>query len=79
MRGHSVSKTRVNALVPRIHFFRKMDCRVKPGNDVEKVVTRSKLRVTLACYSCFMPGICMPGIFMLGALPAGLAPIASTS
>jgi hypothetical protein len=29
MRGQSASKTRVNALDPRIHHLRKMDCRVK--------------------------------------------------
>jgi hypothetical protein len=35
MRGHSPSKTGVNALVIRASsFLRKMmDCRVKPGND----------------------------------------------
>jgi len=39
MRGHSASKTRVNALMTRASIFfeeilrRKMDCRVKPGND----------------------------------------------
>jgi hypothetical protein len=42
MRGHSVSKTRVNALatrasIPRVKpegmLSKMMDCRVKPGND----------------------------------------------
>jgi hypothetical protein len=39
MRGHSASKTRVNALVTRASIafakrhLRRMDCRVKPGND----------------------------------------------
>jgi hypothetical protein len=26
----------MRGLDPRIHPFRKMDCRVKPGNDVER-------------------------------------------
>src|SRR5262245_24385262 len=44
MRGHSASKTRVNALVTRASITRVhlrlsvMDCRVKPGNDGEATV-----------------------------------------
>jgi hypothetical protein len=39
MRGHSSSKTGVKALVTRASIIlrRRMDCRVKPGNDVERV------------------------------------------
>jgi hypothetical protein len=37
MRGHSLSKTGVNALMTRASIKKirsnKMDCRVKPGND----------------------------------------------
>jgi hypothetical protein len=37
MRGHSRSKNGVASLAydPRIHFLRKMDCRLKAGNDVK--------------------------------------------
>ena len=36
MRGHSPSKDgRKRPYDPRIHLAKKMDCRVKPGNDRE--------------------------------------------
>jgi hypothetical protein len=60
MRGHGALKTRVNALEragdPRIHLFRKMDCRVKPGNDEERRSKKNGIRsnptARTPCYAC---------------------------
>jgi hypothetical protein len=39
MRGHSPSKTGVNALMTRASIvFRQMDGRVKPGNDMGEIL-----------------------------------------
>jgi hypothetical protein len=47
MRGHSAWKTRVNALVTRASiFFVKMDCRVKPGNDMERMSLKQICQVS---------------------------------
>jgi hypothetical protein len=51
MRGHSASKTRVNALVTRASISEnwsqnmKMDCRVKPGNDAADRSTAETLGI----------------------------------